>query len=377
MKHPIRRHRPQIEALEARWNPALLLQLDSAGNLFGLFGTPTGDLDITLSASGLNITDGGVNLGTYGVAGNLNVTLGNSTIASAVNVNLGGLEFPGSISFRGGNGLMPTTFNVNNGTIAGNLSVQHGAGDDVFNLGNTATATVQGSLSVDLGAGNDSAMIGRNSVVGGNARFTNVNNVTFGSGRVGGSFVADASREGGSSHLSLFGSSRVAGSVTVLTSLGTGSQVDVNGTVGGNTLVRLAGGDDTCFVGGDLLGNLTILGSNGSDELDLDVTLGGNLIINLGTGDDFIGFGGETSATVLGNSILVNLGTGDDLVDVNRLFADGARMTVLFGNGDDVFVIEDTANLRLASLYADGGFGSDILDQQAGVFTYPTTLRNF
>lgn len=144
----------------------------------------------------------------------------------------------------------------------------------------------------------------------------------------------------------------VSVSGTLSVTLTVGSQCDITGTEGNDTLTGTTadevicglGGDDTIYGGG---GNDTIIGGDGNDII---VGGDGNDIIQGGAGDDLIGGGG-----------------GDDQIDggdgVDTIFGQGGNDVIQGGAGDDILQ-GDAGNDQI-----DGGPGDDQIEGDAGMDT--------
>jgi hypothetical protein len=375
--------RPLVEVLEDRWNPALLLQLDSGGNLVAIFGVPDGDVLVEFQADNeVYVEEDGNDLGTYEVAGNLSISLGNSALAApALDVDFGSSTLSGSLKISAGNALNGydiTVIGDDGGTIEGNLSITSGNGPDTIAV---TDMTVEGSTSINGGGGDDTATVDP-TLIEGNLTVTGVQTFDLVDSDVEGNFSFDSTREALDAIVTLDVDSSIGGNVSIRTG-GGDDTVSVNTTVLGNLVMTTGSGDDDVNSGAldefTVLGSLTYTAGAGDDELNMEGTIFGNVTANMGTGDDDVGFGQGIASTVLGSAITLVMGSGDDtlLIGASGLTAPGARLTFLGQNGVDTFDWTAAATLDLWSAYLDGGFGTDIFDTNGNVFTFPVTVRNF
>jgi hypothetical protein len=367
--------RPVVDALESRWVPAVLLQLDANGNLTGIFGVPDGDITLDFTADDeVNVIEDAMDLGTYAVAGDLTVSLGNVVAATAVDVDMtGGESLSGSLRMTLGNALggydVTVTGDGATSSIFGNLTVRSGSGDDSCTVTDMA---IGGSAYVDLGGGGD-IMAFDTSTVGGNLATGNASALLLGT-TVEGNFRHFMTENLGAG-ASIDVDSVVLGNATFNMAAGQPDIVIIEGTVEGNVYVNMrGGGDDLAFdVDATILGSFVYTGGSGTDTLDFDGTLGGNFTASLKGGDDTVDFDG---AAILGSSIAIIAGNGADTLTNAGLTAPGARLTFLGGNGDDD-VDWSVAIPVLASAYLDGGLGLNTFDDGGGPIDFPFTLRNF
>jgi hypothetical protein len=383
----IRKWQPRVEALESRWVPALLLTLDSAGNLTTIFGVPDGDVDLTWTADDeVNVVEDGNDLGTYSVSGDLRADLGNSVAAVTVTADLATFAMSGNLSIRTGNSLGGYRVILEDGTVSGNVSIKTGAGDDTVRVGIVDAVTISGSLTIDGGAGTDSGGFGpTGSVIEGNVTATGFQD--FFSDQpfdIAGNLTVDSSREGLDASIRM--GVNVAGNAVIRTGAGDDLvRFNEDSVISGNLIVNTKGGDDDLQLGTGILtpgtttvlGNLVVNSGGGADTLQLGgdgCDVNGNVTMTTGSGDDTVIF--EAATTVLGSAITLVMGNGDDTMVNVDLTAPGARLTFLGQNGDDT-VDWSAAIPDLASAYLDGGFGANVFDGTGGVIDFPFTLRNF
>jgi hypothetical protein len=336
---PIRRPRMCVEQLEARDCPAFSISLNGS-NLF-ITGLPnptpgTGVLVKQTANNQFNVSDNGVNLGTY-VASNVSLNLFNHT-GNPVNVDLGGFTDAGNVSINLGNGDPSGKFSVgtgvSNGTMGGNLSIRGGHGTEYVLLGyKTAAApapqanalNIRGNVS-DQGAVNPSnpnADVFDTGVLPGLAPLTKA--IT-----IGGSLTTTA-----------------INGVGINTVVTVGGNLNVNG--GGDILNIVPG-----FVGGlvdigKVLGNLTVNGSPSSstDQVFLtagagaSATVGGNVSINMGNGANEVVLGGTIGGNIgitsgNGSPAAAQIGTIVTGVDPAAFQVNGS-LNVNLGNGNNTF----------------------------------------
>src|SRR4051794_1981199 len=100
MKHT--KTKLNLEFLEDRTVPALLLQFDPSGNLTGIFGNNVTAVTLNEGAGTVQVLEGANDLGTYAVVGDLRVSLGNAVGAGTLTVNMAA-EFAGSLNVTAGN----------------------------------------------------------------------------------------------------------------------------------------------------------------------------------------------------------------------------------------------------------------------------------
>jgi hypothetical protein len=390
MKH--RKFQPRLEALENRWAPALLIQLDGSGNLTGIFGVPDGVVDLVFTADDeVNVVEDGNDLGTYAVSGNVNVFLGNNILTDAdsvVNVDFAtnAATMSGSLRIQAGNAINGYDVNVTGdgalGTveIAGNLTVVTGNGAENINV---TDMEVGGNTSIDVNVEFSPAPVGcsvvfDNSTVEGNTYVADAIDVQS----IGSTF------EGNFTYVQSFGQDSIVAMDAASTIEGSGSFtygagddcLELAATVLGNVFARMGSGQNdwnlTLGAPANILGSLTYVGGSGIDDLFLDGFVGGNVTFTGKGGVDAVEFGSEVALTVLGSNITLVMGNGDDTFTNVDLTAPGARLTFLGGNGDDT--VDWSASIpAVASAYLDGGFGTNTCDLTGGVIAFPFTKRNF
>jgi hypothetical protein len=400
MKRPFGR-RPQLEILEDRTVPALLLQLDGGGNLTGIFGVPDGDVDLLFTASDeINVVEDGNDLGTYSVPGNLTVSLGNSNAPATLTIDLDDNEFSSNMKLTLGNALGGYSVLVDGGpgdagAISGSLSIVTGNGDDTVFIGEGGAGgglVLGGNLTVDMKAGVDEFNIFDDVAIEGSVRGTNVNLVeifdTPGTPvRIEGNLYL-TSLENQDNFYFIDGNT-VTGNVTIDGSLiiktgngptfGPGDTIDIQGTVLGSVIASLAGGANAFTLNATSVvhGNVVVTGGNGVDVVNLASTgsgLGaivlGNVTISLKNGSNT--FDVDTDTTILGRNITYIGGNNDD----NLIFegsAVGARFSALLAGGVDTL---ELGSDDLALLYVDFGSNTDIFNQTIPVLTAPKVFRN-
>ena len=144
----LNRAKLMLEALEDRWCPALTI--DSTGGILSVSGDPVGILTLTQTAQGVwTVNDAGTDLATL-VSANGGVKVTTSTDDDSIIIdNAGAFTIAGNVSVDSGNG--NDTVRISNAgaamTIAGLLSINTGNGDDTVLLSPGGALTVQGSRS--------------------------------------------------------------------------------------------------------------------------------------------------------------------------------------------------------------------------------------
>lgn len=362
-----------LDCLEDRTVPALILQLGAGGGLTGIFGVPAGDVDLVfLSDNVVNVQEDGNDLGTYDVPGNLSMNLGNVVAAVAVNVDFAGSNLSGSLAITVGNAVSGYAISLFDGSVSGNLTIRAGSGPDAIALD---TIAVGGSAAFDAGAGPDLISL-VNSAVAGRVNVANADVVTD-------AFATESNftytqSEGTATAITLDALSIIEGSVFVTTRNGNDS-VTINATVLGNATLRLGNGQNVVngFVGDafQLSGSLSITTGNGADEIFLDGIIGERATIMTGAGSDLVDLGTDGGLDLYGSTITINLGAGDDSSAWDVVNAPGARLNLQLGAGADV-VDWSNAIPALASALIDGGSGADVFDASSGTIAFPIILRS-
>jgi hypothetical protein len=435
--------RLSLEHLEPRLALALDLSFDGAGRLIRIAEDSAGQSgDVTLlvnSAGKLNINDDGTDLGTFAVARNLSVSLGNvnpglvdtlaldgNTLRTNLNVTLGDQDPdapPTQFRILGGQEGVADT-----GTINGFVLARAGTGDQFFLFGEQGEAVphvvnITGFLNVDMGAGGEAG--GAPEPVGTvgtppapsslNVRgdvFVRNSTIFVIAGSVGGNlFVQSPNKIGTIPFLS------DPGQLVVLGNFGRPF------TVGGSAFIDTGAGDDSISAENTTInGSLFVHSGAGDDFLELanidpenDPTalnfinaparVRGDVFLFLGAGNDQVDIGAEDGTTSVqfrvgrnlfvfgeqgndtlnfinlrldGNVIHVDTGTGDDAVVLTSIDGARAQLFALLGNGDDSFTVSDSSTLKLKRLEADGGNGHDTLESgNVATFSFTRKFRRF
>jgi hypothetical protein len=279
--------------------------------------TLTGDTgDHTLDASVVN--------GQLQLAGSNGTTLSfNGTTAATVDVPLGGTIKGLNIVMQGGNdtiafegaGLPIISGNVSvnlgdgadsftfaNATVAGNMKIQGGAGDDSIHLSHDAAR----AILIATGNGNDALCVAQTTVHG---KFV----VNTGNG----TDAVDLSRD-------------IAASIAI--QLGDGNDcVSVRETiVNGNLGVAVGNGTDHVRLEDDTVGAVAIQAGSGNDCISVEDTLViGRLGVMVGNGDDDVRLDDNTTGAVG-----IQAGDGNDTICVEDTLVNG-KLGVVVGNGTD------------------------------------------
>jgi hypothetical protein len=337
------------------------------------------------AANQLSVTEGSSTLKLGAAGANLSITLlsGNAELDVQLDTGLAGNL---TINLASGNRNLILTGAAN--TVGGNLVITAGAGDQFVELTGLTDLTVRGFATISLGVGDDSVSSGTSTSIGGNMTLLGVNHMDSGSLTVGGNFFQSVAGESVISDFGLLseGPIHIGGGFSYQgNNLSDEIDFTTGGSVGGNVYMDLGINVDPFSNQGlnmdgitpmTIRGNLTLLGGfNVAGVPDLLLTratstIGGNIYVNFGAGAAYIVLAG----TVFGSSIMV-AGSGDNNLSVHDLNAGGARLTALFGAGNDTVNFDVTAT-TLASAYLDGGFGTNAFNQ-TGTIAFPFTLRNF
>lgn len=355
----------EIQALENRQMLALTLSVDGAGRLHRVTSEDFGQTaDVTLTAQPGNrvtVAEGGTVYGTFPVAPNLNVSLGETTDGFVNRLDLNDQTLRANVrvelgATQGVNQFGLTTAPGGEGTLDGNYTVRGGDTGSEFlvfgDFGQTAprTINVTGSVKVDAGGGGQDPNQGPPDAVasvGADANTTVLNvgrnmdvsgsTVLALAGSIGGNLMSDSSDKAVGQLVILGNFSRpfeMGGNIKVVTGDAGDTVVAQAASIGGNLDVRTGGGADTLIV----------------------------------TDDDGVT---DTVPTRVGGQVRLDTGTGNDSVLVDALVAPRAHAKVDLGSGDDTFRFGDNANVDLASLLLDGGAGSDAYAPGAGnVFNF-------
>jgi hypothetical protein len=369
--------------------------LDASGNLTGIFGPPPpGSLTATLTADNeFNIVENAHSFGVFHVGGDLGLNLGNSLTQSLVTIDLGSHIFNGNLTINvGANAHGPIGFGIwikgdNLGVIAGNLTINTGAGNaNILVSGAANNTTVGSSMSVVMGVGFNSFTM-RSAIVQGNARIDNFQNAFLGDDSAVGGFLTMDSNQAG-----LFNANR---SVYIQNGFMLGGFVDINmgadnldnilfgtGTaVLGNAILSLGNGTNrfTLQPGAAIFGSLTYIGGNDNDSVILQAgsTVFGNasfVMENSGTGVGQLNFL-DLAGTILGKQINIIGGNGTD-VDTFEGNAPAANLIASLFAGDDIFTLNLTQG-SLLSATIDGGFGNNTFIGIGIPNGFRLTLRHF
>jgi hypothetical protein len=364
--------RPTVEALESRWAPALLLTLDTSGNLTGIFGVPDGDVTVTFTADDtVNIDEDLNDLGTYVVSGGtLTVNIGNTIEALTHTINLGAFDLSGDLRVTLGNASDVTTLDITGtaaAAIEGNLRVVTGNGEDEITL---SSLTVEGSAYFKTQGSVDSLLLD-GATIRGNLTVADVQDFEFDSGSLLDGNLSFSSRtENRPTTIDL------DGEILGLASINTGNAndvVNVRGTINSHAIFKLANGNNNLdfFSSAIILGDVVVQTGSGNDDVDfLAAIIGGRITLTTGAGNDDVSFAGTE---VLGSGITYVAGNGNDILTITGLSAPGARLMFQGQNGNDNVTFAGA--IDLLSAYLDGGFGLN--NFTGGPVGFPITLRNF
>jgi hypothetical protein len=381
----VRRIRPRLEVLEDRRCPTLSVRL-LPGNLL-VSGTPIGNIVITETAANLfQVQDGSVNLGSYLNPGNLMLNLTNHQ-GKAININLNGHTLAGNLSINWGAGdtsqFAAIGTGIYGGTIAGSVTITGGSGAEELVPGFQVIPSVPFVVPGGLVVGGDFTVNARASTagtflnildtgglfppatapvvrIGGNLNTTAVNAMALGPNTTIGRSLNDNPAGQQSMELFIFGRvnqnvSFGAGFSSPASFFPTVLSLDAAASIGGNLSANLGSGANTLTLSpGSVIGGNTTITEQGDGTLEVGSTMGDSLTINLGDGNSTLMF--DAVATVAGD-MTVNGGNGNnDLTAFNGTVNGNLRFS--FGNGNDSVTI---ANAPGGTLFWTSGNGADSL----------------
>jgi fibronectin-binding autotransporter adhesin len=365
-----------VEQLEDRTCPSLAVTFLS-GNLT-VSGAPLGTLTLQETAPNrLQVTDTGVNLGTYAVTGNLTLNLTNHANGNVI-INLtpaGGTpqSIPGNVSIDLGLGDPTGTraVRISGGRIGGNLSIQRGSGLEHIDLGQNVGAgpgvplTIGGSASINLKisptanlSAGDVLIVHSATRIGGNLNTTNVDNIFLvkptggdAGSSVGGNLSASNAQENLGAFVTIDG--LVGGNLSV-----TGSRsddaitVDPTGTIRGNVSANLGEGFNSfaLLAGATVFGDVNLSAGAEDDTVTLSGAVGGSVSMNLGDGANVLAF--NAGATVAGNLGLTAGNGPNDLTTFAGSVAGNVALNL--GNGDNTFTFAGSVGGSLSYTAGNG-----------------------
>lgn len=390
-----RRSRLVLNCLEARCVPATINVVNGELRIKDLAGGTGLTVAATATSGQFDVTDNGVTTPVTGVGrisikgtkgdDKVTIALGANSFGGGVRADLGGGLDTFDVTGAGGtlagdlivkSGLGNDTVNINaNGTgalkIGGRVDVKDPAGTNTFVFGNGAGVTsVGGDLSA-VGFGTVQIDQGQNDTVGGSVTISVANTVgplVMQQGLPGGSEVLTVGRGfnivGGRLSdtvflrgLNLFG--------TLSANLGPAKE----NAAPGNRFV-LSSSAASVTAGGDLI----YKGGAGPDLLDLrSGVIHGNATIRLGNGKGTVqlaSFGAQT--TVIGGNLTVKGGKGDiDMVNNTALI--GGNVILQLGNGANSVSFDNGGSVGGTISYRGGNGGNDLL--LAGAQAYRVTAK--
>ncbi|MFM7243263.1 MAG: hypothetical protein ACKO40_03685 [Planctomycetaceae bacterium] len=253
-------------------------------------------------------------------------------------------------------------------------------------VGGVATFTIPGSLRVMTGAGNDS--VGIAGEIGGRV-VVRLGPADTGNGILIGSESTPSHIGGGvlvigaaANDLAVIGNASVAETVSAV--LGDGENwmlvAAASTTPAAIGTLAYAGGN-----GGDtvtLIGDVTIredacigTGARGADEVGFyqsdagdTVKVLGDVAVTTGAGSDQV----SIFAATVGRMVRIDTGVGDDAVQIDALEVRG-DLVIRLGAGDDSLGVK---NLRAATVFLDGGIGTNSLTMDAATQIGARTLKH-
>ncbi len=356
------------DCLEERVVPALVASL--FGDITLVRGIPQDELTITATAPDtIRITDTGASLDvTLPVEGDLWVQLFRRPTPDGVGrvvIDLDGNTLTGDVflDLGRGDGNVDRTANeviIEEGTIAGNLTILRGDGREDIQLGANAGGaplTVGGNVTVvanPRGAnatGGDLVTLAPGSTVLGSLTQTYVDQVTIGSLAIGSDLA------------------RVAGDVSIRNPGSTMLQVDVIGQVNGDVNVTGSVREDTITMfsnttpaSGTIDGSLTLnlqTGGTAGEIIDIaaEAVIGQSLTaVTTSTGFDFFSLSGNVGA-----DLSVDLGNGENLYLFNSGSSIGGDATIRGGVGmNDLFDFSSAVGNDLSVFFDGTGFFNNI-----------------
>ncbi len=370
----LRRLPLHLEVLEDRWVPATVRFI--SGSLFVSNPLITGgSASLTLKQTAANtfqVLDGSANVGTYSGLSNLYVT--GSNAKDTITVNLNGNAYTGNLFVSSGNG-NDTVALANSGaaagTVAGNVNVLTGLGDDSVGINSgSSTIAVGGAVQVNSQQGNDTFTLGNGNgatTVGGDLMVAGFANVTLGAGQsdsVGGNLTIQSAAVATSNALTL------ADNFTV------GKNLTYTGGNGANT-VNLFG----FTVEGDAVFNL----GAGSNSIVTPIfnnkpyTIGGNLTITAGSGNNTITPFQNDSTTVADFPVVngnMNISLGDGNNNLNQAIGwvlIGGDLNVTAGNGNNALADLFTAGNETWNI-GNGNNTADVFTTLGGKLTHAAAM---
>jgi hypothetical protein len=361
-----------LNTLEDRTTPALSFVI-SGGNLLIQGTSDSGTVTVRqTAANSFYIEDGAFNTTKAAITRDVFVQPTNSTSVT-VDYDANNFTSPGNVTIRLGNG--GNTFNLVNGvvgtgSIKGALNVFSGSGDDTFNIGGATAGQLTKFAWLNLGAAG-----GQNDIVDVTAQavprglsiqaaetVTVTPNVTTDT-------TSDVNVQFADGFNTLLLSGNTKRNVNVSVQNVTQSFLDLtfNGTIGGSLDVRGGSfnslGFLTADINGDVTGNLTLLGTGGSDLVDIDAAVTpGNIGLNL--------YGGDNTAlinTPTTQSVIVYGGAGIDDVTIG-----GTAKYLAFSLGDGDDILNVNANISI-NINGFTGAGNDTVNITSGAGTAAQT----
>ncbi len=368
IRHPYLRCNP----LEARTAPALVASL--FGEFTFLRGIPAGELSIVATADNqIKVTDNQTSLEvTLPVDGDLYIQLFRRSVAPGqgkLTIDLDGFELSGDLLLdlgRGDGNLDPTANPVviEDGTIAGNVTILRGDGREVIDLKTeirgTTTVVMNPRGTITTG---DKLTIFPGTTLLDNVSAVYVEDIALGSPMAGSPLARVAGdlnlTNPGAAALTaeLFG--LVQGSVAI-----TGSTNDDKVTIDGNTTLdsgRIDGNLQINLLSGRNMGQLITLGpdakiggttfvrtGSSADQLVVEGELGGSLNVDLGPGADTFAF---NAPAMIDGDVILRASAGDHDLTSFDAKVDGNLVIELNGEGDNQFSFGSKASVAGAFRY--------------------------
>lgn len=329
--------RLSLEALEARWCPALTATL--ASGVLTISGTAdNGTIAIAqdaTTAGTVTVSDGTTAVTLRPFTGVKSIKLNLTEADDTVAVDLGGQTLAGRITANLGAGA--NSLSVTNGTLTGGLSVSGDTGNEGGRCGHggfrggPGFRGGRGSTTADTGI--DTVLIAAGATVGGlSAKAGQGGAAVTVEGEVTGEVSVDALFRGTSSNA---------------------TTLDLTGEVDGS--VRFTGGSlaDSLSISGDVGGGVFALTGAGADKVSLSGTVTRGLLLDTGADADTIALSGT-----VGGRAAVSAGSGDDTLTIDASARFLSTTLISMGAGADSVTLDDAATFT--ALLINGGTGTDV-----------------
>jgi hypothetical protein len=299
-----KRNRPGYQKLENRVCLAVSAVLSDSGSL-RVSGDADGDVSIVATDTGINVTDNGVDIGSFEEASSIRVIIDRGSETAADNnlsIDLGdqSVDFVFATLGDGDNRF----------ELSGNLSVERvlfigGSGNDTMNV----DIVTERIVAAWMQAGDDVLSVD-----------ADANFVLMGGG---------------------------VGSDTI--NLAEGTSI-------GNVIARLGHGDNAANFHGEVNDTLSVRGGSGVDVIELSATstVGQQAHFILGSGDNSLNLEGAVDGT-----LVVKAANGTDMINVADTATVAGRARFNLGGGANDFSIDGNF---FGTLFLQGSDGGDVVD---------------